>query len=174
MWASNLGCHVGSGHLLFSPLVYILTSQLGFSVDECPRRGLGEVSHPGDGDRLRRCGGEYWGGGVRHPISRVTGGGLGGLQADCVTGISGGGFLRANCVTSSVIGDRVLDSPAPGVVLGLFSQFIRRDSSIARRMFCASSSSESWLGFVVVGTLPIFTRALSKPSVCHSCSHVAI
>ena len=60
MWASDLGCAcVGSGHSLFSPLVYILTSRLGFSVDECPHRGLGEVSRPGDGggDRLHHCGG---------------------------------------------------------------------------------------------------------------------
>ena len=117
-----------------------------------------------DGDRLRRCGSEYWGGGMRRPISHVTGG-VGGLRAGCVTGIGGGGFLRADCVTGSVIGDRVLDSPAPGVVLGLFSRFICCDSSIAQCMFCASSSSESWSGFEVVETLPIFTRALSKPSV---------
>ena len=95
MWASNLGCaRVGSGHSLFGPLVYILTSRLGFSVNECPCHGLGEVSHPGDGDRLHRCGGEYWGGSVRCPVGRVTGGGVGGLHADCVTGVGGGGFRR--------------------------------------------------------------------------------
>ena len=158
MWASELGCaRVGSGHSLFGLLVYILMSWLEFSVNECPRHGLGKVSRPGDGDCLRCCGSEYWGGGMHHPVSRVTSGGVGGLRANCVTGVGGGGFLRADCVTSGVIGDHVLDGPAPGVVLGLFSRFICHNSSIAQRMFCASSSSESWSGFVVVGTLPIFT-----------------
>ena len=177
MWASNLGCaHVGSGHSLFSLLVYILMSWLGFSVNKCPCHGLGEVSCPGDGDGdcLCCCGSEYWGGGMHHPIGHVTGGGVGGLCADCVTGVSGGGFLHANCVTGSVIGDCVLDGPAPGVVLGLFSRFIRCDSSIARCMFCASSSSESWSGFVVVGTL-LFLREHSRNlPYGHSCSHIAI
>ena len=72
-------------------LVYILISQLGFSVDKCPHHGLGKVSCPGDGDCLHRCGGEYCSGGMCHPVSHVTGGGVGGL--------------RANCVTGSVIGD---------------------------------------------------------------------
>jgi hypothetical protein len=49
MWAIALGwIRVGSGHSLFSPLVYILTSWLGFSVDECPHRGMGEASRPCD------------------------------------------------------------------------------------------------------------------------------
>ena len=114
MWASDLGCaHVGSGHLLFSLLVYILMSRLGFSVDECPHHGLGKVSRPGDGDRLHHCGGS-----MRRPVGHVTGGGVGGLHADCVTGVGGGGFLHADCVTGGVIGDHVLDGPAPGVVLG--------------------------------------------------------
>ena len=174
MWASDLGCaHVGSGHLLFGPLVYILMSWLGVSVDKCPRCGLGEVSCPGDGDRLCHCGSEYWGGSMHHPVSCVTCGGVGGLHADCVIGI-GGGFLHADCVTGGVIVDCVLDGPAPGVVLGLFLQFICHDSSIARCMFCVSSSSESWLGFVVIGTLPIFMRALLKLPYSHSCSHIAI
>ena len=106
-------------------------SWLGFSVNKCPHHGLGKVSCPGDGDRLCHCGSEYWGGSMHYPVGHVTSGGVGGLCADCVTGIGGGGFLCADCVTSGVIGDCVLDSPAPGVVLGLFSQFIHCGSSIA-------------------------------------------
>ena len=55
---------------------------------------MGEMSCPGGGGDCLRC----CGGGVHRPV---------GCVADCVTG---GG-----------IGDCVLDGPAPGVVLGLFS-----------------------------------------------------
>jgi hypothetical protein len=119
----------------------------------------------GGGDRLCRCGGVCWGGGVRRLIGCETGGGVGCLRADCVTGEGGCGFLCADCVTGGGICDRVPDGPAPGVALGLFSRLIRRDSSIARRMFCASSSSRSRLFVVAVGALPIFSSVLSKPSV---------
>ena len=54
------------------------------------------------------------------PIGHETGGGDGGLCANHETGSSGGWFLHADCVTGSGLGDYVLDSPAPGVVLGLF------------------------------------------------------
>jgi hypothetical protein len=136
IWASALGwARVGSGHSLFGPVVCILTSRLGFAADECPRRGLGE----------------YCVGGVRRPVGRET-------------GVVGGGFRRADCVTGGGICGRGLDGPAPGVVLVLFSRLIRRDSSIARRMFCASSSS-SESSTLVVGTRPVLTRALSNPSV---------
>ena len=83
-------------------------------------------------------------------IGCETGGGDGGLRADCATG---GGF-----------GDRALDGPAPGVVLCLLLRLVRHDSSIARRMFCASSSSSS-CPTLVVGTLSICSSVLSNPSV---------
>ena len=117
MWASDLGwACIESGHSLFSLLVYILTSQLGFSVDECPCCGMGEVSCPGSGDCLCCCGSEYWGGGRCCPIGGVTdcvtgssGGGF--LCADCVTSGGGGWVLHANCVTGGGIGDHVLEPP---------------------------------------------------------------